>query len=117
MGRHFVCSPQQREQFFSFAIFVWPFVARLPEVGQENIGGGETVQSFFVLSGISRELHEIAAGVTPSTLTRWFSSRFVRLNCRKYKKRANALRAQSFARRLSVWSSDQTFPIFASSWR
>src|SRR5213593_2065677 len=99
MGRHFVCSPQQREQFFSFAIFVWPFVARLPEVGQENIGCGETVQSFFMLSGICRELHEIAAGVTPSTLSRWFSNRFVRLNCQKYAQRASALQRQLCARR------------------
>src|ERR1700756_3742762 len=52
--------------------------------GQEKIGGGESVQRGFVLSGISGELHKIAAGVTPFTLTRWFSSRFVRLNCQKY---------------------------------
>src|SRR6266480_2099523 len=56
------------------------------------------LKAFSCLSGISRELHEIAAGVTPSTLTRWFSSRFVRLNCRKYAQRASALQRPSCAR-------------------
>src|SRR5437016_7358817 len=78
--------------------------------GQEKIGGGGS--KLFRDVRNSRELHEIAAGVTPSTLTRWFSSRFVRLNCQKYAQLASALQRPSCARHWFASNTGRSFPGF-----